>query len=217
MVTASRATRLAIVTRPQPELVTVTAMPAVAVGIVLAAGAGTRYGRPKALAEGGAWLRAAIAALREGGCERVVVVLGATGPHHDGLGIPADVRTVWAHDWARGLSASLRAGLRAAAGGDYAVIMPVDTPDVGAAVVARVIKAALHAPSGLARAVFAGRPGHPVVIGHSHWVGVVAAATADHGAAAYISARDDMVCVTCDDLATGIDQDFPATTARERS
>ncbi len=191
-----------------------TVMSAVAVGIVLAAGAGTRYGCPKALAEGGAWLRAAIAALREGGCARVVVVLGATGPNHQGLGIPPDVRTVWAHDWARGLSASLRAGLRAAAGGDYAVIMPVDTPDVGAAVVARVVEAALHAPSGLARAVFAGRPGHPVVIGHSHWAGVVAAATADQGAAAYISARDDMVCVTCDDLATGIDHDFPATTAR---
>ncbi|WP_040799295.1 nucleotidyltransferase family protein [Nocardia higoensis] len=189
-------------------------MSAVAVGIVLAAGAGTRYGYPKALAEDGAWLRAAIAALREGGCERVVVVLGATGPHHDGLGIPEAVQTVWAHDWARGLSASLRAGLRAAAGGDYAVIMPVDTPDVGAAVVARVVEAALHAPGGLARAVFAGRPGHPVVIEHSHWAGVVAASTADHGAATYIRSRGDMVCVTCDDLATGVDHDFPATTAR---
>jgi len=189
-------------------------MSALPVGIVLAAGAGTRYGYPKVLAEGGAWLRTAIGALREGGCERVIVVLGATGPHHEGLGIPEGVETVWAHDWARGLSASLRAGLRAAAGGDYAVIMPVDTPDVGAAVVARVVQTALQAPSGLARAVFAGRPGHPVVIGHSHWAGVVTAAKADHGAGTYINARSDMVCVTCDDLATGIDHDFPATTAR---
>src|SRR5690606_37672356 len=126
-------------THRQPRRVSVTAMSAVVVGIVLAAGAGTRYGRPKALAEGGAWLRAAIEALRGGGCDRVVVVLGATGPHHAGLGIPADVTTVWAADWARGLSASLRAGLRAAerVGGRYAAIMPVDTPDVGAAVVTR--------------------------------------------------------------------------------
>lgn len=203
-----------MVTQPQPTAITVTVMSAEAVGIVLAAGAGTRYGYPKALAEGGAWVRTAIGALREGGCARVVVVLGATGPNHEGLGIPEDVRTVWAHDWARGLSASLRAGLRAAAGGDYVVILPVDTPDVGAAVVARVVQAALHAPSGLARAVFAGRPGHPVVIGHSHWAGVVAAATGDSGAGTYINARRDMVCVTCDDLATGIDHDFPATTAR---
>ena len=33
--------------------------PAACAGIVLAAGAGTRYGMPKALAEDGAWLRAA--------------------------------------------------------------------------------------------------------------------------------------------------------------
>jgi len=191
-------------------------MSAVVVGIVLAAGAGTRYGRPKALAEGGAWLRAAIEALRGGGCDRVVVVLGATGPHHAGLGIPADVTTVWAADWARGLSASLRAGLRAAerVGGRYAAIMPLDTPDVGAAVVTRVVQTAVQTPSGLARAVYAGRPGHPVVIEHSHWPGVISVSTADEGAATYIRARNDMVCVTCDDLATGVDRDFPPFTAR---
>ncbi|AXK89699.1 MULTISPECIES: nucleotidyltransferase family protein [Nocardia] len=181
------------------------------VGIVLAAGAGTRYGRPKALAEGGAWLRSAIAALHGGGCERVVVVLGATGPHPHALDLPPEATPVWAPDWARGLSASLRAGLRAAAGGDYAVIMPVDTPDVGAAVVARVVEAALHAPSGLARAVFAGTPGHPVVMEHKHWAGALAMATADRGAGTYTASRSDMVCVTCDDLATGVDHDFPAT------
>src|SRR5690606_1140805 len=187
--TICRAARFRLVTQPQPEVATVTVMSAVAVGIVLAAGAGTRYGYPKVLAEDGAWLRAAIAALRAGGCARVVVVLGATGPHHGGLGIPEGVEAVWAHDWARRLAASLRTGLAAATGGDYAVIMPVDTPDVGAAVVTRVVEAAIRAPSGLARAVFAGRPGHPVVIGHSHWVGVVAASTADQGAATYIRSR----------------------------
>jgi nicotine blue oxidoreductase len=46
-------------------------------GIVLAAGAGTRYGMPKVLADEGGWLRRAVAALVDGGCDDGVVVLGA--------------------------------------------------------------------------------------------------------------------------------------------
>lgn len=186
------------------------------VGIVLAAGAGTRYGMPKALAEGGAWLRAAVAALRDGGCDPVVVVLGATGPDPVTVALPADTRAVWAADWATGMGASLRAGLAEAARtpARYLAIMPVDTPDVGADVVARVVRAAAVAPSGLARAVFHATPGHPVVIEQSHWRDVYSAATGDSGARTYLSGRDDMVCVTCDDLATGSDRDYPATTAR---
>ncbi|WP_330233309.1 nucleotidyltransferase family protein [Nocardia sp. NBC_00508] len=192
--------------------------PAVAAcaGVVLAAGAGTRYGRPKVLAEGGAWLRATVAALRDGGCDPVIVVLGATGPTPEIVDLPPGVHHVWAADWATGLSAALRAGLIAAARtpARYAVIMPVDTPDVGADVVARVVDAALAAPSGLARAVFYNTPGHPVVIAHKHWNAVCQEAVGDSGARTYLTGRNDMVCVTCDDLATGIDRDFPATTAR---
>ncbi len=183
---------------------------------MLAAGAGTRYGRPKALAEGGAWLRAAVDALRGGGCAPVIVVLGATGPAPETVGLPAGAMSVWAPDWATGVGASLRAGLRAAAQttARAVAIMPVDTPDVGAAVVARVLAAAQAAPSGLARAVFHGTPGHPVVIDHKHWTSVAYEAVKDSGARTYLSGRDDMVCVTCDDLATGVDHDFPASTAR---
>ncbi|UGT70314.1 nucleotidyltransferase family protein [Nocardia gipuzkoensis] len=185
-------------------------------GIVLAAGAGTRYGKPKVLAERGAWLRATVAALRDGGCDPVIVVLGATGPKPEIVDLPPNVRHVWAPDWATGLSASLRAGLIAAAStpARYAAIMPVDTPDVGADVVARVLAAALAAPSGLARAVFHNTPGHPVVITHKHWNAISGSSAGDSGARAYLTGRNDMVCVTCDDLATGVDRDFPATTAR---
>ncbi|WP_024801900.1 NTP transferase domain-containing protein [Nocardia sp. BMG51109] len=196
-------------------------------GIVLAAGAGTRYGRPKALAEGGAWLRGAVGALRDGGCDRVFVVLGATGPATraaDGrwllcespeIAIPQGAQPVWAADWAVGLAASLRAGLgaaaRAAAG--FAVVMPVDTPDVGADVVTRVLAAAGTAPSGLARAVFHNRPGHPVVIAHRHWAAVLESARGNFGARTFLDARPDIVAVTCDDLATGRDHDYPPTLA----
>ncbi|MGQ4596989.1 NTP transferase domain-containing protein [Nocardia sp. R6R-6] len=187
-------------------------------GVVLAAGAGTRYGRPKVLAEGGAWLRAAVAALRGGGCDPVIVVLGATGPTPQIIDLPAGVHHVWAADWATGVSAALRAGLIAAAGtpARYVAIMPVDTPDVGADVVARVLAAALATPSGLARAVFHDAPGHPVVIAHKHWNAVCADAVGDSGARAYLTGRTDMVCVPCDDLATGMDRDLPAPPTGDR-
>ncbi|QIS06519.1 NTP transferase domain-containing protein [Nocardia brasiliensis] len=188
----------------------------VCAGIVLAAGAGTRYGKPKALAEGGAWLRGAVAALRGGGCDPVIVVLGATGPDPGAVDLPADVVTVWAADWATGLGASVRAGLIAAARtpARYAAIMPVDTPDVGADVIARVTAAAFDSSSGLARAVFHNIPGHPVVLSHNHWTSICQEAVGDSGARTYLAGRADMVCVTCDDLATGVDRDYPASSAR---
>jgi hypothetical protein len=49
-------------------------------------------------------------------------------------------------------------------GADYAVVHLIDTPDVGTAVITRVLAQALAAPSGLARAYFGDRPGHPVVL-----------------------------------------------------
>ncbi|WP_280373393.1 nucleotidyltransferase family protein [Nocardia abscessus] len=108
-------------------------------GIVLAAGAGTRYGKPKVLAEGGAWLRATVTALRDGGCDPVIVVLGATGPKPEIVDLPPNVRHVWAADWATGLSASLRAGLIAAGRPPPrdAARQPGGTPPVGGAGVGR--------------------------------------------------------------------------------
>ncbi|WP_227997306.1 nucleotidyltransferase family protein [Nocardia australiensis] len=186
------------------------------VGIVLAAGAGKRYGRPKVLAADGAWLRAAVTALRDGGCDPIVVVLGATGPSPQIVDLPSGVRHVWAADWATGLGASFRAGLGAAmeTPAEYAAIMPVDTPDVGADVVARVLAAARTAPSGLARAVFHATAGHPVVLSRKHWTSASAEAVGDSGARTYLLGKNDMVCVTCDDLATGNDRDYPASAAR---
>ncbi|MGF0317621.1 nucleotidyltransferase family protein [Nocardia fluminea] len=185
-------------------------------GIVLAAGAGTRYGKPKALAENGAWLRSAITALRGGGCDPVIVMLGATGPHPGALGLPAGTGCRWVADWATGLSATVRDALRACTetGTRYVSFLPVDTPDIGADVVARVLAAARSSESGLARAVFHNTPGHPVVIENKHWEAISKMAVGDIGAGSYLGGRQDMVCVTCDDLATGTDRDFPEVGAR---
>lgn len=175
-----------------------------AAGIVLAAGAGTRFGMPKVLAAEGEWLRRAVGALTGGGCEEVVVVLGAAV-----VDVPAPARAAIADDWASGMSASLRAGLSAVepGDGDYAVIQLVDTPDIGADVVARVLQAALAAPSGIARAAYCGHPGHPVVIARRHWPAVLASLAGDRGAREFLGTRDDVVSVECGDLASGVDVD----------
>ncbi len=169
-------------------------------GVVLAAGAGTRFGQPKVLADHGDWLRRAVDALVGGGCHDVVVVLGAAV-----AAVPPTARAVVAQDWAEGISASLRAGLGAVGEAQVAVVHLVDTPDVGPEVVGRVLVAAQA--SGLARATYDGRPGHPVVVARAHWPALIATLSGDEGARAFLAARDDVVNVECGDLATGADID----------
>jgi molybdenum cofactor cytidylyltransferase len=175
------------------------------VGVLLAAGAGRRYGKPKVLVDGR--LDIAVRALRDGGCDEVVLVLGAAQ-----VTAPAGVTAVTASDWEEGLSASVRAGLKQAdrARADFAVLHVVDTPDVGAEVVVRVIKRALASGGGLARAYFGDRPGHPVVLARRHWPDVLAAVSGDAGAGAYLSSRADVENVQCGDIATGRDVDESA-------
>ena len=174
---------------------------ATAAGLLLAAGAGTRYGMPKVLAAQGEWLRRGVTALDGGGCDDIVVVLGAAV-----VDVPPPARAVIADDWADGLSASLRAGL-SAIDAEYAVLHTVDTPDVGADVVRRVLDAARSSPSGLARARYGERPGHPVVVARRHWPDLLATLSGDEGARPFLGARTDVVAVDCADLASGHDID----------
>lgn len=176
------------------------------VGVLLAAGAGRRYGSPKALAHAGGWLRTAVAALAGGGCDEVLVVLGAEAARARPL-VPPGVRVLVCAGWSEGMGASLRTGLEAAAGStaDRAVLHLVDTPDVGADVVARV----LAAGGSVVRAAYRGVAGHPVRLDREHWAAVAVSATGDRGARAFLRGRDDVVLVECGDLATGVDIDTP--------
>ena len=131
----------------------------------------------------------------------MVVVLGAAV-----VDVPAPARAVIAADWADGLSASLRAGI-SAIDADYVVVQTVDTPDIGADVVRRVLAAARSSPSGLARARYGETPGHPVVVARRHWPDLVRSLVGDEGARSFLSARDDVLVVDCADLATGRDID----------
>ena len=175
------------------------------VGVVLAAGAGRRYGMPKVLAEQGEWLATAVAALAAGGCDEVVVTLGAAV-----VDVPAPARAVVVPNWADGLSASVRAGLLEAMRVHCAgvALLVVDVPDTNAAVVRRVLEAAAGSRSVVARAVFGGRPGHPVYLGADHLDGVLSVMTGDRGAGVYTDQRPDVVTIECGDLTSGRDRDF---------
>jgi len=200
-------------------------------GIVLAAGAGSRHGGPKALVPG--WLDAATRLLLDAGCERVVVVLGA-GADDARRVLPPDprieIRT--ATDWADGMGASLRAGL-AHASGDAVLITLVDLPGTPGTVVARLLATTDETkirptttadgapPSGddqldegpradlrdaLRQATYAGRPGHPVLIGAHHWRELSESLSGDRGARPYL-VRHGVVEVECGDLHHGRDED----------
>ncbi len=179
-------------------------------GLLLAAGAGTRMGMPKALVrtdDGEPWLVRGVRALTEGGCAQVTVVLGAAAeqalPLLEGTGATAVV----AADWAEGMSASLRAGLAAAVAtdADAVVVTLVDLPDVSADVVARLL-APRPGPATLRRATYDGRAGHPVVLGRDHWAGAGGRAVGDRGARDYLGTHD-VEPVECGDLASGEDVD----------
>lgn len=185
------------------------------VGVVLAAGAGTRFGMPKALAradDGTPWVQLACRALLDGGCRDVVVVLGARAREAEAL-VPAEATPVVAADWASGIAASLRTGLAAVAAtrADAAVVSLVDLPGLRADAVRRVLAtagepaAARHA---LSRAVYAGKPGHPALVGRAHWQAMAAAVHGDTGAGPYLRAHG-ATAVDCTDLGGGDDVDRP--------
>jgi CTP:molybdopterin cytidylyltransferase MocA len=178
-------------------------------GLLLAAGAGRRFGGPKALARGGEWLRRGVAALVDGGCDPVRVVLGASAEAAARL-LPEPDLAVVAVDWREGMSASLTAGLRALNDlrppPDAVLVHLVDLPDVGADVVRRLVSVC-GGPDVLARATYDGEPGHPVLLGREHWPAIMAAVRGDAGARVWLHARDDVVAAECADLAHGRDVD----------
>ncbi|WP_110183234.1 nucleotidyltransferase family protein [Nocardioides solisilvae] len=192
-------------------------------GLLLAAGAGTRFGGPKALAreaDGTAWLTRSLDVLSLAGCSPSAVVLGAGAGEARALlaaeGTPREVDLVDCAGWAEGMGASLRCGLRhlEAAPADVvaALVHLVDLPDVGAAVAARLVAAA-DGPEVLARAAYSGHPGHPVLLGRAHWAAVLGSARGDRGARDHLAAHPHRL-VECGDLARGLDRDEPGPDER---
>lgn len=195
-------------------------------GLLLAAGRGRRAGGPKALrrdATGVPWVLRAVDVLMAGGCDDVIVVVGAESAAVRAVLEQRQVAVVEAVDWAQGMGASLLAGLVALADvsgtgaprpDDSACVHLVDLPDVGADVIRRLVPLARgRGSSVLARAVYAGVPGHPVLLGRAHWAAICVAAQGDRGARDYLASHR-VELVECADLASGVDVDGPGDPAQ---
>src|SRR5215471_2970943 len=208
-------------------------------GILLAAGEGSRLGRPKALVELGGQTLAerGVRLLRDGGADPVLVVTGAVPVRVHGA------RAVHNPDWRAGMGTSLAAGLRAlgavapgaadetaglngadgahesavamtAAGA--AVIALADQPLVGPEAVRRLITAYQNGAS-VVVAAYRGQPRNPVLIAREHWPAVLALATGDTGARPFLRAHPELVTlVECGDTGSPDDVDTPEDLARVR-
>ncbi|WP_062463770.1 nucleotidyltransferase family protein [Demequina soli] len=162
------------------------------VGVVLAAGAGSRFGGPKALArdDAGAWLPRACDLLSGAGCATVIAVLGAGAEDARHL-LPPGAHPIVADAWANGIGTSLRAAILAARSlhADAVLVTLVDLPALEAEAVARVAARWTGDTSVLARAVDDGTPGHPVLIGAAHLERLLATVGGRRGAAHYLEAH----------------------------
>ncbi|GAA1813967.1 nucleotidyltransferase family protein [Actinomadura chokoriensis] len=175
-------------------------------GLLLAAGEGSRLGRPKATLEldGERLVDRGVRTLRDGGCSPVLVVAGAAQIEVIGAVVVPNP------GWRDGMGSSLRAGLAALPPACPAVVIAlVDQPLVTPAAVARLI-AAYGAGAGIAVATYGRARRNPVLLRAEHFAGVAEAATGDQGARGYLRAHPDLVTpVPCDDVAAPDDIDTP--------
>jgi nicotine blue oxidoreductase len=152
----------------------------------------------------------AVATVRDGGCEPIVVVLGAAADEVRATAQLGDATIVENEGWKSGMGSSLKVGLEALGetGADAVVVLLVDTPGVTAEAVRRVSAKSAH--DSLATATYGAHRGHPVLLGRDHWSGVAILATGDVGARAYLSARSASVqTVPCADISDDTDMDVP--------
>jgi CTP:molybdopterin cytidylyltransferase MocA len=161
-------------------------------GLVLAAGAGRRFGGPKQLAPlHGRPLLEHVLATARAALDPVVVVLGAHAAEvRAGVDL-AGAAVVECPEWADGMSASLRCGLAALPDAREVLVVLGDQPFITPAVVRAVLAAG--AP---ARAAYDGVPGHPVLLDAA----LLARAGALQGDAGFRDRLDGVALVECGKL-----------------
>lgn len=183
-------------------------------GILLAAGGGTRFGRPKATLEflGSPLVLRGVSTLTAGGCRPVCVVLGA-----DAAQVTQDCElgsaiVVVNERWQDGgMASSLRVGLETCERANVAAafVLHVDQPVVTPQLVARLIDA-WRGGAKAAVAAFGKEGVTPVVLDRSLFRQVEEVAVGDQGARQLFSSHPELVTlVDCDDVGDGRDIDWP--------
>src|SRR4051794_38912158 len=152
------------------------------VGILLAAGVGSRFGGDKLtyrLSDGTPIAVTAAANLRPA-CERMLAVLR---PDHDELAAQLEATgcdIIYCPEAAKGLGHSLAAGVRAAPDAAAWIVALADMPFIASSS-HQAVASCLQAGASIAAVQFQGRRGHPVGFS-AKWFAQLAALTGDQGA-----------------------------------
>jgi len=119
---------------------------------------------------------------------------GGLPPNHQGGGFGQNPQSLGGSGWVDAVLV------------DAVLVHLVDLPGMTAAALRRV---AGHATAdALAVATYDGVRGHPVLLGRTHWAGVIDTATADQGARTYLASHE-VIEVECADVADPTDLDYP--------
>lgn len=159
------------------------------VGVLLAAGAGTRFGGDKLLHRlaDGTPIAAAAAASLLPACERVVAVVRPGDDELAALLTQAGCDIVVCQDAAMGMGHSLAAGVRASAGASAWLVALADMPFIATSS-HHAVAACLRTGASLAAGQFQGTRGHPVGFS-SAWLHELAALSGDQGARTIVAAH----------------------------
>ncbi|CAN7504915.1 nucleotidyltransferase family protein [Pseudarthrobacter oxydans] len=182
--------------------------------VLLAAGAGTRLGLgPKALLpfRGLSLVEIIGLVLLDGGCNEVVVVLGAGADRVQASTNLDHFITVVNPRWQSGMGSSLLCGVVATNPNNHLLVALVDQPGITAGMVRRLREG--HRPGRVTAAAYrdAGgvlRRGHPLLIDVTLRAAACESVTGDAGARSFLSSNPGLIdLVDCTDQSTGEDVD----------
>lgn len=181
-------------------------------GIVPSSGASERMGQDKGLlqVEGRSFLQRTVAALSEGGCDPVLVVVADGEDALAAEAARAGAVVLLNPDPGEGPITSLRIGLAALDGSVAGVAyLPVDHPMVRAETVGRLIEEARSTGAPLTIPVHEGKRGHPAVFAKQLFVELLDPAL-EGGAKTVVHGHlDEAALVDVDDEGVVIDIDTP--------
>ena len=179
-------------------------------GILLAAGAGSRFGGRKLLApfRGRPLIEAALCKLRGAPVDEIIVVIGAEGERLRSISNAYGARVVENPNWAKGMSTSVRAGLQAWGPETRAAVVSLgDQPLIEAEAVRRLVEA-FEWGAEVAVATYGGEPRNPVLFARGAWPLLERELSGDKGARAILKRCPELVKeVPCDDVADPADVD----------
>lgn len=180
------------------------------VGVLLAAGAGTRFGGDKLLYRmpDGTPMAVAAATHLKLACGRVVAVVRPGDGELAALLVAAGCEIVVCQEAEGGMGHSLAAGVRATAGAGGWIVALADMPFIASAS-HQAVASGLGAGASLAATQYQGRRGHPV--GFSRvWFAQLVALTGDQGARSILEQhRTELIVCQVDDPGVLRDIDRP--------